>query len=297
MPAEAERVLAEVGLPAEPGLVARADDYLSRTRRGRRRGLIAGFALSVVTGVLFSFPPGPFEWAYPMLLVGYVLGILIAELRAPAPVRGTRRAADLTVRTSASLVPRWARVAMWASALPVLIALIVMPQAAVLVRSVRGGDLIQAASYTCFGSPVTWPGTRALAVAGSLAVTGLLIAEYGLMALARRPRPAGDEGQARLDDALRGMSARALAGGAAALGLTLAAMTCGVISELSSANVCVPGTAGAVPQYPWLHAYLHPWAGLAAFAFLIAAIVTVAKCHRRQDPRLIARQAPVRGAD
>ncbi len=149
MPAEAERVLAEVGLPAEPGLVARVGDYLNRTRRGRRRGLIAGFALCVVTSALFSFPPGPFKWTYPMLLVGYALGVLITELRAPAPARGTRRAADLTVRTSASLVPRGARAAMWASALPVLIAVSAMPPAAAMVRSVGRCRSTRGCTSTC----------------------------------------------------------------------------------------------------------------------------------------------------
>lgn len=70
-------------------------------------------------------------------------------------------------------------------------------------------------------------------------------------------------------------------------------MTWEAISELSSANVCVPGAAGPIPQYPWVHAYLHPWAGLAGFAFLIAAVVIVVKCRCRQDPRLVVRQEPM----
>ena len=295
MAAEAERVLAAVGLPAEPGLVQRAGDYLSRTRRGRRYGLIAGFAASLAVRLLVPFQPSQLDLGIPLLLVGYVPGILISELRVPVPARPGRRAADLTLRSSASLVPRWARAAMWVSALPVLAALILVPPAAALIRSVRGASLTQAASV-CSGTPMTRPGAPMLAVAGFLAVAGLLTAEYGLAVLARRPRPADGEGQARLDDALRGMSARAIAGGAAALGLALTAVTCDAVAELSAATVCVPGAAAAVPQYPWLHAHLYPWAGVAGFAFLLAAVVTVVKCRRRQDPRLVVRQEPMGGA-
>jgi len=293
---EAERVLAEVGLPAEPGLVRRAGEYLDRTRRGRRYGFIAGFAMGVTASILVPYTAGHFSFKVPMLLVGYVLGILITELRVPVPARRGRRAADLTVRSSGGLLPRLARVAMWASALPVVAAAILIPPAAALVHSVRGAGLTQTASFACFGSPVSWPGRGILDIAGSVAIIGLLIAEYGLAALARRPRPADDEMQARLDDALRGLSARAIAGGAAALGLALAAMTCYSVSELASANVCTPGAAHPVPQYPWLHAYLHPWAVLLGLAFLIAAVVTVVMCRRRQDPRLVVHQEPVRAA-
>lgn len=296
MAAEAERVLAEVGLPAEPGLVQRAGDCLSRTRRGRRYGLIAGVAAGLIVSLLVPFHPSQLDLGIPLLLVGYVLGILISELRVPVPARAGRRAADLTVRSSANLVPHRARVAMWASALPVLAALILVPHAAALIPRVQGASLTQTASATCFGNPTTWPGRPMLVVAGFLAVAGLLIAEYGLAVLARRPRPADDEGQARLDDALRGMSARAIAGGAAALGLTLTAVTCDAVAELSAANVCVPGAAAPVWQYPWIHAHLYPWAGVAGFAFLVAAVVTVVKCRRRQDPRLVVRQKPLGGA-
>jgi hypothetical protein len=293
--AEAERVLADVGLPAEPDLVARVGGYLRRTRRGRRYGLVAGFAVGAALSLLIPFQPSQLELRIPLLLAGYVLGILVAELGMPVAARRGRRAADLSVRSSAGLVPRWARAGMWASALPVLAAVVLLPAAGAMVRTVRGAGLIQTASYTCFGTPVTWTGTPTLAVAGSLAITGLLIAEYGLAALARRPRPADDATQARLDDALRAMSARAIAGGAAALGLALTAMVCDAVAQLSSANVRVAGAAQPVPQYPWVHAYLDPWAGLAGLGFLIAAVVTVAKCRRRHDPRLVVRHEPMRG--
>lgn len=293
MTAEAERLLAEVGLPAEPHLVARAGGYLRRTQLGRRYGMIAGFAVSAVVSLLVHFQPSQLELGIPLLLAGYVLGILVTEIRVPLPARRGSRAADLTIRSPAGLVPGWARAGMWASALPVLAAVILLPAAG--ARAVHGASLIQTASYTCFGGPMTWPAMPALAVPGAVAVTGLLIAEYGLAVLSRRPRPADDAAQARLDDALRGLSARAITGGATALGLALTAAVCYALSELSAADVCVPGAAQPVPQYPWVDAYLHPWAGFAGGGFMIAAVITVARCRRRHDPRLIVQREPVRG--
>ncbi|MHB1593323.1 MAG: hypothetical protein ACYCO9_08455 [Streptosporangiaceae bacterium] len=294
--AEAERILAEVGLPAEPDLAISAAEYLGRTRRGRWYGLIAGFAVGMVASLLYPVQKRELGLAIPLLLAGYVLGILVAELRAPVPARRARRAAELTPRSSGSLLPRWVRVVMWMSELPVLAAVVLMPLAATLVHGVRGSGLWQSGNLACFGDPLSWPGPGLLAAAGAVAAAGLLISEYGLAALARRPRPADDERRARLDDALRGLSARAIAGGATALGLTLTAMICYSIGELSSANVCRPGTANPVPQYPWLHAHMHPWATMLGLAMLIAAVVTVVKSQRRQDPRLTMRPEPMPGA-
>ena len=92
-----------------------------------------------------------------------------------------------------------------------------------LVHPVRGLARITVYGYSCQTEGLLWPGLPVLAASAGIGVAGLLVAQLTLAQLARRPRPADDADGARLDDVLRRMSARAVAGGAAALALVLAA--------------------------------------------------------------------------
>ena len=114
---------------------------------------------------------------------------------------------------------------------------------------------------------------------------------WSLARLARRPRPADDPDGARLDDVLRGMSARAVAGGAAALALVLAAGVSSAVYSGVHSVVCPARPGPLVPAYPWA-ASLTPWLQWAGLGLLTAAFMIMALCRRRQDPR----RRPVPGA-
>src|SRR5437764_1027678 len=78
---------------------------------------------------------------------------------------------------------------------------------------------------------------------------GLIAARLTRARLARRPRPADDPERARLDDLLRGMSARAAAGGAAALALA-SGISEAVYVVGARAVVCPARPGNPVPAYP-----------------------------------------------
>ena len=85
---EARRLVGEAGLAGRSPLVDDAAEYLRRTRRGRRYGLIGGLVLGF--GPLAGDPE--FSLVFPRMLAGYVLGLLISELLAPRRERPAHRA-------------------------------------------------------------------------------------------------------------------------------------------------------------------------------------------------------------
>jgi hypothetical protein len=130
-----------------------------------------------------------------------------------------------------------------------------------------------------------------LATAAAIGAAGLLAAQLTLTRLARRPRPADDPEGARLDDFLRGMSARAVAGGAAALALALAAGVSEAVYRGAHDMVCPLRPGATVASYPWA-ASLTPWLQWASLALLGTAFLILALCRYRHDPR----HQPVLGA-
>jgi hypothetical protein len=273
--AEARHLVGEAGLPPDPALIRGASEYLGRTRRGRRYGLIGGLVLG--SGPLADHEQ--VKLVLPLMLAGYLLGLLVSELLAPRPGRRPRRSAALQPRQAGDLLPLWARVACWAVLVPVLAA----PLLALIHRG-PGATRITTASYSCWATVRDWPGIPVLVTAAFVGAAGLAVAELSLAALARRARPADDPAAARLDDVIRGMSARAVAGGAAALGLTLLATIGQAVSNDFSSLLCPAHPGPLLPAYPWAAA-LAPWLGLASILSLAAALVILASCRRRQDPR------------
>jgi hypothetical protein len=122
-----------------------------------------------------------------------------------------------------------------------------------------------------------------LATAAVIGVAGLLAAQLTLTRLARRPRPADDPEGARLDDFLRGMSARAVAGGAAALALALAAGVSEAVYAGAHDLVCPARPGAPVPAYPWA-ASLTPWLQWAPVGLLAIAVLILASCRYLHDP-------------
>ena len=273
--AEARQILDEAGLADRSLLIDGAAEYVHRTRLGRRCGLIGGLVLGF--GPLAG--DSQFSLALPRMFAGYVLGLLVSELLAPRPERPARRAADLRVRRVTDLLPRWAQVTVWAVFVPVLASPLLT-----LVHPARGLTRVSRYGYYCASGEPPWPGLPVLAASAAIGAVGLLVAQLTLAQLARRPRPADDLEGARLDDVLRGMSARAVAGGAVALALVLASGISEAVNVGVHAFLCPAQPGKPVPAYPWA-ASLAPWLPWAPLGFLAAAFTVLAVCRRRQDPR------------
>jgi len=175
----------------------------------------------------------------------------------------------LRPRRRADLLPHWVRVTYWVLLVPVLAAPLLM-----LVHRAPGATKIVTADYTCWVAAARWPGGPLVLVA-VLGASALAIAEMTLTALTRRARAGDDPGLARVDDVIRRMSARSVAAGAAAVGLTMLAMICQQLDQAGHASVCAARPpAGAEPAaYPWA-ASLIPWTGWAGLLLLVAALLT-----------------------
>lgn len=257
-------LLAEAGLPADPGTMSMASDYLSRTRRGRRFGLVGG----VVLGASLPAAARQAMLALPLIPAGYLLGVLVSELLTPLPTRSAVRSAELRPRRRADLLPHWARATYWVLLIPVLAAPLLM-----LMHRAPGITRIVTADYACSVAAATWP-RGPLVLAAVLGASGLAIAEITLAALTRRARPGDDPGLARLEDVMRRMSARSVAAGAAAVGLTMLAMICQELDQVGHASVCAarPPVGPEPAAYPWA-ASLVPWTGWAGLLLLGTALV------------------------
>jgi len=270
-------LLAEAGLPADPGTMSMASDYVSRTRRGRRFGLIGGLVLGA------SLPTAARQamLALPLIPAGYLLGVLVSELLTPLPTRSAVRSAELRRRRRADLLPHWAHATYWVLLIPVLAAPLLM-----LMHRAPGVTRIVTADYTCFAAAATWP-RGPLVLAAALGASGLAIAEITLAALTHRARPGDDPRFARLDDVMRRMSARSVAAGAAAVGLTMLAMICQELDQVGHASLCAarPPVGAEPAAYPWA-ASLVPWTGWAGLLLLgTALLVAVTFQWRNTIPR------------
>src|SRR5262249_23535585 len=155
-----------------------------------------------------------------LIPAGYLLGVLVSELLTPLPNRGAVRSASLRPRHGGELLPHWARATYWALLIPVLAAPLLT-----LMHRAPGPTRIVTADYSCSTAAAPWP-HGPLVMAAVLGATGLAIAELTLATLAHRTRSADDVNLARLDDVMRRMSARSVAAGATAVGLTMLAMIC-----------------------------------------------------------------------
>jgi len=269
-------LLADAGLPADPSAMSMASDYLTRSRRGRRFGLIGG----VVIGACLPAAADQAGLALPLIPAGYLLGVLLSELLTPLPARGAVRSAELRPRRRTDLLPRWGRAAYWLVLIPVLAAPLMT-----LTPRAPGLTHIATAVYTCGARAFPgWPRTL-LVLAAVLGAAALAIAEITLAALNRRARPGDDAGLARLDDVIRRMSARSVAAGATAVGLTMLAMISQELDQVGHETVCPPRPSALEPAYPWA-ASLAPWTNWATVIFLIAALfVAVAFQWRNTIPR------------
>lgn len=276
---QARYLVADSRLPSDPALLATASEYVQRTRRGRRFGLIGGLVL----GGALPAAAGQAMLALPLIPAGYLLGVLLSELVAPHRCALPIRSAGLQPRRVRDLVPLWMRAAYWLLLVPVLAAPLLA-----FIRRAPGATHIATATYTCWAGAFSWPAPRTFAIVGLLGAAGLVLAELTLAALTRRARPTNDPAMTRLDDVLRRLSAQSVAAGAIALGLTMIATICAAISQAGHDVVCptVPRSGPGPAAYPWAAA-VAPWIGWVGLACIIGALLVVATAGWRTSPRRV----------
>jgi hypothetical protein len=275
--AEAQRLLDDADLPDSDSLAGAAAEYLRRTRRARRYGLIGGLVIGF--GPLAG--DDDVRLLLPRLLAGYLVGLLVTEWLTPRRDRSARRAADLRVRRVSNLLPRWVRVTIWVVFVPVLAAPLLA-----MTHPVPGLTHVTVLAYTCATVVTRMPGLAVLVPAAAIGAAGLAAAELALARLAGRSRPADDLDAARLDDILRGISARAVAGGAIALALVLLSGIGFAVDAAAGSTFCPARPGPLVDAYPWA-VPLQPWLEWASLGTLAAALVVLAVSRRRDAPLVL----------
>lgn len=188
--------------------------YASRVRRARWWG-VAGVLIASGLGWL-----GPSVdaagWTLSLLLTGYLIGAGVAEFAAPTLRQtGSVHAASLAPRVPATFLPSWARVLPWLTLVPCLAAplLLVGDHPVGITRFKDAAGSVMATA--------TWFPPSVLVGTSVLALAGLVVWRVTLRALAARPLPLDRPEAARVELLTRALSARAVSGTAAALGLLL----------------------------------------------------------------------------
>jgi hypothetical protein len=176
-------------------------EYLSRSRRFRLIGALIGLVVPFGTNT-----PGL------ELILGYLLGAVIAEFTQKRPARESTRAAALLPRSLTSYVPRYVPV---------------------VLRGAAAFAALYAVIYA-FG-PTRDLGTwHVSAPVGAVAAVVLpLLIELLLRRMIARPQAAGSNELVAIDDALRSSSVHAAAGAGIGASLLLLAAMSWVISVTS----------------------------------------------------------------
>jgi hypothetical protein len=188
---------ANVALTNESRPVVRR--YLAWSRRCRTAGGLAGFLAPVITSAVIGKPDDPGPWAVALMVVGYLLGALlaeqVAEINRPEHGKGT-----------ALLVPR-----RLGDYLP--------PYVLVLQRGLAILSVLMVPVYALL-EPHARFSTPSVAGAAAFGVAGVCIAAFieGLQRriIARR-QPVTRAADLTLDDAMRASSLHVLAGAGIAL--------------------------------------------------------------------------------
>ena len=188
--------------------------YASRVRRARWWG-VAGVLIASGLGWL-----GPSVdaagWHLSLLLAGYLIGSGVAEFVSPALQHsGSVHAASLAPRAPASLLPLWAQVLPWLCLVPCVAAPVLL----------LGDHPVGVTRFTdSMGSVIAtaaWFPSSVLIGTSVFALAALLVWRLTLRALTARPLPLDRVGAAQVEILTRALSARAVSGAAAALGLML----------------------------------------------------------------------------
>jgi hypothetical protein len=232
-----ERWAREHGLTLTPENRPMVTLYLRKARLLRTWGGIAGavlpslveYAVSGRVQVLgFGTDGNSAPLGFGTIFVGYLVGVLYAEISLARPVDGARRSASLQRRELAAYLPRR----------------IVASQR---IAAVAGALGTLAIAVVPFADGMSNPGAASLV----LAAAGVLASGAGLEAierwLVRRPQPFTSASLLAADDAIRAQSIHAAAGAGLAL---LLLYCCGIALGLAGSEVTalhtVMGVAAAV---------------------------------------------------
>jgi len=232
----------------------------------------------IVFFILGGQGTNPLALGVAVVLVGYLLGVLLGELSAPRRPRGKVRLASLQPREKTSLLPGWSYWAPWVTLLPAAGAPLLL-----LGSHPQGVTSYHDPSASCFAL-AQWPSAQVLWAVACAALVGLGVCQLTVRRLVRMRYPAEDEDLARVDLLLRGVSARAVVGGATSLGLALISGTGYLVGVGLHSWVCPPSgrLEQVYPFGPGLDVWLQP----AEFLLLTVSLLIWAFSRRRVDPRL-----------
>jgi hypothetical protein len=281
---EMTSLLVRYDIEPTPGNVATLTSYVRRTHSAHWYGAIGAVAAGTLGWLGSTGESGGLSLS--RILIGYLVGAALAEVFSPARrAEGAVHAASLVTRDPDQLLPRWGRWLPWVALAPCLAApLLILGDHP--TGTFRFHDQTGSARVTEAWFPTTMLVTTAL-----LAAAGLVLWRLALHRLSRRRLPADRPGAARLDLFTRALSARAVSGTAAALGLLLLAGLASVSGSALVSETCTT-PRDCHPLYAWHDHYdLIQSAGSIAglwglFLFLFSRI------RRRVDPALLGPVSP-----
>jgi hypothetical protein len=224
-------LLRRYGIAPTEGSVAVLSRYAVRVRRARWWG-VAGVLIASGLGWL-----GPSVdaagWNLSLLLTGYLIGSGVAEFASPKlQQRGSVHAASLSPRVPATLLPVWARILPWLTLVPCLAAPML------LVGHHPVGGTRSKDSSGSVGATAVWFPPSVLVGTAVFALAALVVWRVTLRALTARPLALDRVEAAQVDILTRALSARAVSGAAAAVGLLLLGGLCFLSAEPLMSRVC-----------------------------------------------------------
>jgi hypothetical protein len=178
--------------------------YLAWSRRCRTAGGLVGFLAPVFTSAVIGKPDDPGPWAVALMVVGYLLGALLAEIVINRPARG-KGTALLVPRRLGDYLPAYVLVLQRGLA---ILAVLMVPVYALLEPHARV-------------STPSVAGAAAFGVAG----VGIAAVIEGLQRrIVARRQPVTRPADLTLDDAMRASSLHVLAGAGIALLIYVASL-------------------------------------------------------------------------
>ena len=214
--------------------------YLAWSRRCRTAGLVAGFLIPVIVSAVIGTPDDPGPWAVSLMVVGYLLGALVAEFVINRPDRGSGTAL-LVPRRLGDYLPAYVLVLQRGLA---AIALVLVPVYALLKPHAQ----------------LTTPSIPATAAFGVGAACLAVLIEVLERRIVGRRQPVTDTADVTLDDAMRSSSLHVLAGAGIAVlifvaSLMVAISIAAVASEAVSTAVGVAFILLVLPTslFFWIH--------------------------------------------
>lgn len=178
--------------------------YLAWSRRSRTAGLVAGFLTPVIVSAVMGKPDDPGPWAVSLMVVGYLLGALVAEFVINRPDHGSG---------TALLVPRRLN-----DYLPAYVLVLQRGLAAIALFMVPVYALLKPHAQ------FTTPSIPAAAAFGVGAACLAILIEALERRIVGRRQPVTHTADVTLDDAMRSSSLHVLAGAGIAVLIFVASL-------------------------------------------------------------------------